>query len=252
MRRIRSNVFSPQPIRMASPYFYFAHLASMAEAFALNENSSRHIVQVLRMQAGETLRLTDGKGLSVKATIQDAHKKKCLVTITEKHTEEKPARSVQIGISLLKNTSRFEWFLEKATELGIAEIIPLKCARTEKQQFRLERMQGIIESALIQSQQVWMPVIQEPRNFIEVVEQSRTTHRFIAHCEPGVKKKLTEWIQPADISSQLLLIGPEGDFSEEEIKRAIENHFIPVELGHTRLRSETAALAAAAVLKLLY
>jgi 16S rRNA (uracil1498-N3)-methyltransferase len=236
---------------MASPYFYFAHLATMADEFALNENSSRHIVQVLRMQPDEILRLTDGKGLSVKATIQEANKKKCLVKITEKNRQEKPARSVQIGISLLKNTSRFEWFLEKATELGITGIIPLKCARTEKQQFRIERMQGILESALIQSQQVWMPVIEEPQNFTALVAGSVATQRFIAHCEGGTKRKLSEWTGDAAATSQLLLIGPEGDFSEEEIKLALENHFVPISLGDTRLRSETAALAGAALLKLL-
>jgi 16S rRNA (uracil1498-N3)-methyltransferase len=236
---------------MASPYFYFAHLATMADEFALNENSSRHIVQVLRMQPDEILRLTDGKGLSVQARIQDANKKKCLVKIIEKHRQEKPARSVQIGISLLKNTSRFEWFLEKATELGITGIIPLKCARTEKQQFRIERMQGILESALIQSQQVWMPVIEEPQHFTAVVTKSVATQRFIAHCEPGSKKKLSAWTGDDAANSQLLLIGPEGDFSEEEIKLALENHFIPVGLGDTRLRSETAALAGAVLLQLL-
>jgi 16S rRNA (uracil1498-N3)-methyltransferase len=236
---------------MASPYFYFAHLASMAEEFALNENSSRHIVQVLRMQSGESLRLTDGKGLLVEAVIEEANKKKCGVRIREKQITPNAGRQVRIGISLLKNVSRFEWFLEKATELGISEIIILKCARTEKQQFRLDRLQGILESALKQSQQVWMPVIGEPRPFKEVVLQAGTGQRFIAHCEPGLKKKLSEWPASGLISSQLLLIGPEGDFTPEEIKFALENDFTGVQLGDTRLRSETAALAGAAILKLL-
>src|ERR1700709_1782326 len=125
---------------MASPYFYFAHLAVMAEEFSLNENSSRHIVQVLRMQPGEDLRLTDGRGLTVLAKIREANKKKCIVQIIERQKREPPKRSVLIALSLLKNVSRFEWFLEKSTELGVSEIIPLKSARTEKQQFRMDRM----------------------------------------------------------------------------------------------------------------
>ena len=235
---------------MASPYFYFAHLATMADEFVLNENSSRHIVQVLRMQAGQELRLTDGKGLSVKASILEANKKKCRVRILKKEKQEAPKRQLQIALSLLKNTSRFEWFLEKATELGISEIFPIKCARTEKQQFRMDRMQGILESAMIQSQQVWMPVIYEPQGFEKWIQQAKSDQKFIAHCEPGPKKKLSELLNTG-LSSQLILIGPEGDFSSEEIKSALENRFIAVELGDTRLRSETAAVAAAVLLKLL-
>ena len=235
---------------MASPYFYFAHLATMADEFVLNENSSRHIVQVLRMQAGEELRLTDGKGLSVTASIRDANKKKCQVRILKKQKQEAFKRKLQVALSLLKNTSRFEWFLEKATELGISEIIPLKCERTEKQQFRMDRMQGILESAMIQSQQVWMPVIYEPQGFENWVRQAKADQKFIAHCEPGSKKKLSEQLN-SDLSSRLILIGPEGDFSTEEIKSALENQFIAVELGDTRLRSETAAVAAAVLLKLI-
>jgi 16S rRNA (uracil1498-N3)-methyltransferase len=235
---------------MASPYFYFATLAKQVDEFVLNEHSSRHIVQVLRMGPGENLRLTDGKGLSALATIREANKKRCVVNITEKKIQEPPRRAVKIGLSLLKNTSRFEWFLEKATELGVSEIVPLKCARTEKQQFRVERMQGILESALIQSQQSWMPVLKEPQLLRDCIISETTGQRFIAHCEPATKKKLSEMID-INQDSQLLLIGPEGDFTEEEIKLALEAGFLAVELGQNRLRSETAAVAAASVLKLL-
>ncbi|HEV3221519.1 MAG TPA: RsmE family RNA methyltransferase [Puia sp.] len=234
---------------MTSPYFYFAHLATMAEEFVLNENSSRHIVQVLRMKPGENLRLTDGKGLSATAVIREAHKRHSRVNIIDRKKKEPPRRSVQIGLSLLKNTSRFEWFLEKATELGISKIIPLKCERTEKQQFRMERLQGILESAMIQSQQVWMPVLSEPKNFPAFVEEVQADQKFIAHCEPGAKRKLSELIN-TNLGSQIILIGPEGDFTEEEIKCATQFKFLAVELGENRLRSETAAVAAAAVLKL--
>ncbi len=235
---------------MASPYFYFAHLGTMKEDFILNENSSRHIVQVLRMKPGENLRLTDGKGLSATAVIREAHKKHCRVNIIEKKLHEPSNRQIHIGVSLLKNTSRFEWFLEKATELGITKIIPLQCERTEKQQFRMERLHSILESAMIQSQQVWMPVLSEPKNFSAFVTEIQADQRFIAHCEPGKKRRLSEIIN-TNTGSLLILIGPEGDFTEEEIKLASQSGFIAVELGENRLRSETAAVAAAALLKLL-
>jgi 16S rRNA (uracil1498-N3)-methyltransferase len=235
---------------MASPYFYFANLAAMPDAFALNENSSRHIVQVLRMKPEEDLRLTDGRGLSVLAKISEANKKKCFVHIIEKKIKEPPGRRIQIALSLLKNTSRFEWFLEKSAELGVSEIIPLKSVRTEKQQFRMDRMQGILESALIQSQQVWMPILHEPRIFNSCVEQVMADQKFIAHCDTGEKRKLSDLIN-RNCDSLLIMIGPEGDFTDEEIKFALGHQFVAVELGENRLRSETAAIAAAAVLKLI-
>ncbi len=235
---------------MSVPYFYFAHLATMPEEFVLNENSSRHIVQVLRMQAGEKLQLTNGKGLSVVAAIREANKKRCVVFTEKKETREASQAKTQIGISLLKNASRFEWFLEKATELGISSIVPLKSARTEKQQFRMERMQGILESAMIQSQQVWMPELPEPKNFADFIKEAHADQKFIAHCEPGPKKKLNELDNSPQVS-RLMLIGPEGDFTREEIQLAMDNGFVAMQLGENRLRSETAAVAVAAVMKLL-
>ena len=235
---------------MAFAYFYFATLSSVAEEFALNEPSSRHIVQVLRMREGEELILTDGRGLQAVATILDAHKKHCRVRISERKLKDPDPRRVTIALSLLKNTNRFEWFLEKATELGISEIIPLKCSRTEKQQFRKERMQSIVESALVQSQQSWMPLLQEPEDFQEFITKAVSDQKFIAHCGKDAKRQLSEMINTS-LSSQLILIGPEGDFTEEEIGLAFRNRYIAVSLGEQRLRSETAAVAAAAILKLL-
>jgi 16S rRNA (uracil1498-N3)-methyltransferase len=235
---------------MANPYFYFPSLSRQVDEFVLDENSSRHVVQVLRMKMGEKLQLTDGKGLSALATIRDANKKRCIVSVSEKQLQVPAKQRTQIGLSLLKNVSRFEWFLEKATELGITEIIPLKSARTEKQQFRMDRMKGILESALIQSQQVWLPDIREPQSFSGWIGSAQADQKFIAHCEPGPKRRLTEMMD-TNLSSHLILIGPEGDFSEEEIAQAIDAGFVAVELGSNRLRSETAAVAAAAILKLL-
>jgi 16S rRNA (uracil1498-N3)-methyltransferase len=235
---------------MPGPFFYFPSLAKQVNEFILDEKSSRHIVQVLRMHPADELQLTDGKGLSALATIREAGKKRCIVDISEKQIREPLKRRIQVGLSLLKNAGRFEWFLEKATELGVSEIIPLKCLRTEKQQFRIQRMQGILESAMIQSQQVWMPVLHEPKEFMHWISQAKADQKFIAHCEPGAKRKLSEMTDTA-LSSQLILIGPEGDFSNEEIQYAVDAQFLAVGLGENRLRSETAAVAAAAMLKLL-
>ncbi|HEY4154995.1 MAG TPA: RsmE family RNA methyltransferase [Puia sp.] len=235
---------------MPAVHFYLASLSHMAEEFPLNEPASRHIVQVLRMQAGEDLVLTDGRGLEAVATILDAHKKHCQVRISERKFRKPDARRVTVAISLLKNGSRFEWFLEKATELGISEIIPLKCSRTEKQQFRKERMQSIMESALIQSQQSWMPLLQEPAAFPEFIENAVSDQKFIAYCGPAEKRELREMID-ISLSSHLILIGPEGDFTGEEIRLAFQSRYIAVSLGEHRLRSETAAVAAAALLKLV-
>jgi 16S rRNA (uracil1498-N3)-methyltransferase len=234
---------------MAVAYFYFASLSRIAEEFPLNEPSSRHIVQVLRMREGQELILTDGLGLQAVATILEANKKNCRVRISERKFRKPDARRVTIALSLLKNSNRFEWFLEKATELGISEIIPLKCSRTEKQQFRRDRIQSIVESAMLQSQQSWMPGIQEPVSFPEFMKNAVADQKFIAHCEKEEKRELSEMIDPA-LSSQLILIGPEGDFTEEEIRLAIQTGFIAVSLGEHRLRSETAAVASAALLKL--
>ena len=235
---------------MTFAYFYFATLSLVAEEFSLNEPSSRHIAQVLRMREGEELILTDGRGLQAVATILDANKKHCRVRISERKRRDPDARRVTIALSLLKNTNRFEWFLEKATELGISEIVPLKCSRTEKQQFRRERMQSIVESALVQSQQSWMPLLQEPVDFPAFIEKAVSDQKFIAHCGKDEKRQLSEMINTS-LSSQLILIGPEGDFTEEETGLAFRSRYIAVSLGEQRLRSETAAVAAAAILKLL-
>ncbi len=234
---------------MPLPFFYIHSLQGNTDTFTLDENNSRHIVQVLRMQPGEKLRVTDGKGMEATATIAEANKKKCIVQLSEKELQPAPACRTMIAVSLLKNASRFEWFLEKATELGISEIIPLKCTRTEKQQFRNDRMQGILESALIQSQQVWMPLLHAPQVFEQWIDKVSAVRKLIAHCESGPRQNLHEMISHR-VASQLILIGPEGDFTPVEIKQALSAGFIGVALGENRLRSETAAVAAGVLMKL--
>lgn len=232
---------------MALPYFFAPRLNT--GTIQLDEDTSKHIIGVLRMQKGEAILLTDGKGQKGKATIIDDNRKRCVVQVIALEKKEQPIPNVSIAISIIKNASRFEWFLEKATEIGVNEIIPLLCERTEKEKFRHDRMQSILISAMLQSQQAWLPVLHQPTPFHDVVKSSTHEQKFIAHCLPEKKIALTNQLTNQS-TNQLILIGPEGDFTEKEIAAALENSFTPVTLGNTRLRTETAGIVAATLLKI--
>ncbi len=232
---------------MPLPFFFIEAVSAPESFITLNEETSKHIVQVLRMKTSERLLLTDGKGNLLTCEINDDHKKKCIVRVLESRHKVQGTRKISIAISLLKNANRFEWFLEKATELGIAAIIPAICMRTDKQHFRYDRMKNILISAMLQSQQVWLPSLQEPVHVREIIVHARQSQKFIAHCMDGAKVSLSDAINTST-SSQIILIGPEGDFTKDEIDLAFQNHFVPVALGETRLRTETAGIVAAAIL----
>lgn len=237
---------------MALPFFYIESFDASQQLLTLNEETSKHIVQVLRMKEGEQLNLTDGKGNLLTAVISEAHKKHCAVRIQTASYKPQSARKITIAVSLVKNASRFEWFLEKATEIGITEIIPLLCERTERQHFRFDRMKGILVSAMLQSQQTWLPVLHEPvkfENALRLTPSSDEVLKLIAHCEETQKNPFSNF-QIEKFSNSIILIGPEGDFTTKEIESAIENGFQPVMLGETRLRTETAAMVAATLLKI--
>lgn len=238
---------------MELPFFYIDSFDESQSELLLNEDTSKHIVQVLRMRAGEQLHMTDGKGNILLCSIIKDNKKACLVKVESKTFKQAVFPIVTIAISLLKNTNRFEWFLEKATEIGVSEIIPLLCERTEKEKFRQERLIGICISAMLQSQQVWLPVLHEPKQFGNLkMWKCENGPNFIAHCNDGVKQPLSDfhsrWQSGSKFSHSLICIGPEGDFSNKEIELALENQFIPVILGSNRLRSETAGIVASAIL----
>lgn len=235
---------------MALPFFYISSYDSVQKQIVLDEETSRHIVQVLRMQNGEQLNLTDGKGNLLTCEISDAHKKHCAVAILNSQFTTHHSRKIFIAISLLKNTSRFEWFLEKATEIGVSEIIPIICERTEKQKFRYDRMKQICISAMLQSQQIWLPVLHEPVRFDDLIIRGFDDYmKLIAHCIDGEKQSLSNQLIRTS-AHQLIVIGPEGDFTKDEINLALENNFVPVSLGETRLRTESAGVVAAALMKL--
>lgn len=230
---------------MALPFFYFSGYSGSEKQVMLDEETSRHIIQVLRMKEGGQLNLTDGKGNLLTCEITATGKRSCTVEITGIRKQDPGSKNISVAISLLKNPSRFEWFLEKATEIGVREIIPLICDRTEKEKFRFSRMNAICISAMLQSQQGWLPLLQEPVAYNQAVKNSAAALKLIAHCDPGDKPRLTD--QPAG-SSVIILIGPEGDFTPAEIELALQNGFRPVSLGETRLRTETAGVVAAVLL----
>jgi 16S rRNA (uracil1498-N3)-methyltransferase len=237
---------------MSLPVFYHSELDSSQKKLTLDEENSKHAVQVLRMQKGEPLNLTDGKGNIITAEIIDAHKKHCEVKINASSYTPQASRKIVLAISLLKNSNRFEWFLEKATEIGVTEIVPLICERTEKQKFREDRLQNILVSAMLQSQQCWLPVLHKPIDFELVFRQQEiigASQKFIAHCIKDQKRNLGDLVNES-LPSQIILIGPEGDFTLEEVELAKQNHFMSVSLGNTRLRAETAGVVAATILKI--
>lgn len=244
---------------MTLPFFYIADYDVNQKEITLDEDTSRHVIQVLRMKEGEKLNLTDGKGNLFTAEIFDEHKKHCHVQIIDSRLSKRGlgdppnnSRRITVAISLLKNSSRFEWFLEKATEIGINEIVPLICERTEKQKFREDRMKNILVSAMLQSQQCWLPVLHKAIDYELIFRQEEIIHasqKFIAHCIQDQKRNLADLVNES-LPSQIILVGPEGDFTAKEVQLAIHNHFDAVSLGDTRLRAETAGVVAATILKI--
>lgn len=239
-------LFILQP--MSIPFFYKKDITHADTTVLLDEDTSKHVVQVLRMKNDELIRLTDGAGTIFIGAIADNHRKKCVVTIKEKTSVPLPSSNVCIAISPVKNTSRYEWFLEKATEIGVRQIIPLICERTEKQHFKWERMNAILISAMLQSQQAWLPVLQEPKKFVACVSNNVIPQKLIAHCVSEENKKTIAQLLLHPNEATMMLIGPEGDFSASEIELALAQNFIPVSLGETRLRTETAGIVAATLL----
>ncbi len=234
---------------MTLPLFYIPPSLGTNKSVVLDEDVSRHMIQVLRLRVGGELQLTDGEGNLFTAAITDDHKKHTTVEIVASSFNPRAKQKISVCISLLKNTSRFEWFLEKATEIGVSQIIPLICERTEKQKFRFERMKQIVISAMIQSQQHWLPELEEPVKYVDYIKSTESPDdlRLIAHCSEGQRHSVGNF-QISRYTNFQILIGPEGDFTNKEIDLALAVGFEPVSLGKTRLRSETAGIVALSLL----
>lgn len=214
------------------------------ESNQLPEVESQHCIKVLRMKQGNKIFVTDGKGYRYSCTIIDPNPKHVYLNINSKefipnHWNEQ----ITIAIAPTKNMDRMEWFAEKSTEIGINAIIPIKCSHSERKELKIERINKILVSATKQSLKTTIPQLSEMIKFAEFVKQPFDGQKFIAYCDESIEKKnfIKEYIASNNV---LILIGPEGDFTPEEVCLAIENGFIPVTFGNSRLRTETAALFA--------
>jgi 16S rRNA (uracil1498-N3)-methyltransferase len=220
------------------------------EFFSLSEEETRHITKVLRLTEGDHIFLTDGRGTLCEAIILNAQSKKCLVQCGPiKHEYDKRNFHLHIAIAPTKNIDRFEWFLEKATEIGIDEITPLFCSHSERSHLKIERLQKVLIAAIKQSLKAYLPKLNEPVDFSKFITKKFNGEKFIGYCETGDEVELQKVYKKG--SDSLILIGPEGDFSPEEIENAKKQEFIPISLGKSRLRTETAGIVACHTINLL-
>ncbi|WP_225037111.1 16S rRNA (uracil(1498)-N(3))-methyltransferase [Winogradskyella sp. SM1960] len=222
--------------------FYNANISENDTSFSFDKDESRHIAKVLRKTIGDTLHITNGNGWLFTAEITLADQKHCTVSILSKSKEPKRNYNLHLAVAPTKMNDRYEWFLEKATEIGVESITPIICDHSERKVVKIERFEKIIQSAMKQSLHYYLPKLNAPITFKDFMNQDFKGQIFIAHCEETDKKSLKSQLQPAEDIT--ILIGPEGDFSVKEIEMALQHQFIPVTLGETRLRTETAAIVA--------
>lgn len=213
--------------------------------YTLPEEESGHCVRVLRLKEGDSLHITDGRGTLYRAVVEEAHHKHCTIRIVEEHHEwEKRPYSLTIAVAPTKNIDRIEWFVEKATECGIDRIVPILCDHSERKVVKTERLEKIAASAMKQSLKAYLPQIDSLTPVREFLAEECNATKLIAHCEEDMERIfMGDLLRKGE--NVVVLIGPEGDFSKEEIEAARKAGFQDVTLGNSRLRTETAALAAA-------
>jgi 16S rRNA (uracil1498-N3)-methyltransferase len=217
--------------------------------YFLNEEESLHCTRVLRLRKGDTIHLTNGKGDLFEAVITDDDQKHCKVKIVEAFSNYKKRNyHLHIAIAPTKNITRFEWFLEKATEIGIDEITPLICKHSERKTVNTDRLKKIIVSAMKQSLKTYLPILNDEKRFDEFVKQDIQASKYICHYEDENKNLKDIYKKGSDA---ILIIGPEGDFDKTEIIKAKENNFVQINLGDNRYRTETAALMACHTIMLM-
>ena len=220
--------------------FYNATINEATETFSFDREESKHIIKVLRKKDGDILFVTNGLGFLFKTEIVLASDSKCTVQMVSFEKAAAAPFQLHLVVAPTKMNDRYEWFLEKATEIGIQEITPIICDRSERKVINIERFEKIILSAMKQSNELYLPKLNPAISFKEFMKQKNKGLQLIAHCEETDKKTLKSVLQSnTDVT---VLIGPEGDFSEKEIALALEQNYIPVSLGNTRLRTETAAV----------
>jgi 16S rRNA (uracil1498-N3)-methyltransferase len=222
--------------------FYNSELSQNQDEIQFAKEESKHIVRVLRKSVGDILYITNGKGALFTAEITSADQKNCKANITASEIQSKRDYKLHLAVAPTKMNDRYEWFLEKATEIGIDSITPIFCDNSERRIIKAERYEKILLSAMKQSLSCYLPKLNDAINFKDFVNQKHEGLLCIAHCEDSNRKSLKQKLTAkTDIT---ILIGPEGDFSSNEIKLAMENDFVPITLGNTRLRTETAAIVA--------
>ncbi len=229
--------------------FYNSNLDSSAAQFVFPQEESKHIIRVLRKKENDILFVTNGKGTLYETKIVVADPKKCKVQITNETKKHQTKYWLHLAVAPTKNNDRFEWFLEKATEIGVNEITPIICERSERKVIKQERLQKVIQSAMKQSLQTFLPKINPAISLKEYLNLKHEGLLFIGHCEKEEKVELKR--RAAADKDITILIGPEGDFSTNEIQSAYEKGFLPVSLGRNRLRTETAAIYACTTIALI-
>ena len=223
--------------------FYTPDIEPSHPQYFLSEEESKHCVRVLRLNVGNEVQLIDGRGGLYIAQIKDAHPKRTILQVTSVQQEcQKRNHYLHIAIAPTKNIERLEWFLEKATEIGVDEISLIICQRSERKEAKTDRLNKIITSAIKQSLKAYHPVLNEAESLAKLLAKNFEGQKFIAHCEEGDKGNLKDMIKLH--GRYLILIGPEGDFTPKEIEEALNNDFKAITLGESRLRTETAALEA--------
>ncbi|AFL82272.1 RNA methyltransferase, RsmE family [Aequorivita sublithincola DSM 14238] len=224
--------------------FYNPNISNNSKEVTFDKEESRHIVKVLRMKDGDDFKITNGKGSFFNAEITNANPKGCLVKIISEEIQPPMSYQLHLAVAPTKLNDRYEWFLEKATEIGISEITPIICAHSERKTIKPDRYEKILQSAMKQSLKAYLPVLNEAVSFKDFINSEKSSEglKCIAHCEETDKKSLKSVINKNQKIT--ILIGPEGDFSSEEIELAKMSGYIPVTLGESRLRTETAAIVA--------
>jgi 16S rRNA (uracil1498-N3)-methyltransferase len=216
----------------------------------LSAEESQHATRVLRMKPGDQAEVLDGLGNRWLTRFEGELKKQCLLSVISKEKAEPRNINLCVALAPTKNVDRYEWFLEKSTELGIETIVPLICQHSERKFIKAERCQKVLIAAMKQSRNAYLPELTAEISFSNFVKQTPETNeqRFIAHCFKNDLPHLKELVKPGKIT---ILIGPEGDFSESEVKMAVENGFKEISLGQSRLRTETAGIVAVHTVALL-
>lgn len=222
--------------------FYHPDIDETSKKITFPTEESKHIVKVLRKKQGDVLYITNGRGFVFDAQIITTDIRKCTAEIVKTTFQPKKEPTLHIAVAPTKMNDRYEWFLEKATEIGISEITPIICDHSERQVIKLERFEKVLQAAMKQSLHYHIPKLNKAIPFKEFIQRNHIENRFIAHCEETDKTELKQRLKATE--NALILIGPEGDFSIKEIEAALKNGFSPVALGTTRLRTETAAIYA--------